>query len=199
MMGKPLTLLLGFVLSFITPQALHASVIQLPKTGQATCYDEAGGLVPCPGTGQDGELRNGVAAPEPRFHDNGNGTVTDNLTGLIWLKDATCRAEMLWDEALKAANTLETGQCGLADDSVPGDWRLPNVLELESLIDLSNIDPALPAGHPFTDVKGGFWTSTTNAYHPVRARYIDIRQGTVNGSEKNVGTFYAWPVRGGSQ
>jgi hypothetical protein len=47
----------------------------VPKTWQTTSY----------GTGDDGDLRKGVAWPDPRWTDNGDGTVTDHLTGLIWL------------------------------------------------------------------------------------------------------------------
>ena len=50
----------------------------VPKTGQTTAY----------AAGDDGTLQKGVASPTPRFTDHGNGTVTDNLTGLIWTKDA---------------------------------------------------------------------------------------------------------------
>ena len=64
--------------------------LRSPKTGQTLCYDSLGAVVPCAGTGQDGEIKAGVAWPSPRFTDNSNGTVTDNLTGLIWLKNANC-------------------------------------------------------------------------------------------------------------
>ena len=64
------------------------SVISLPKTGQTTCWDTIGNVIPCPGTGQDGEIQAGVAWPSPRFNDNGNGTVTDKLTGLMWTQNA---------------------------------------------------------------------------------------------------------------
>ncbi|HEY6999536.1 MAG TPA: hypothetical protein VH851_16480 [Candidatus Binatia bacterium] len=52
----------------------------VPRTGQTTSY----------ATGDDGALRKGVVPPSPRFSDNANGTVIDNLTELIWLKDADC-------------------------------------------------------------------------------------------------------------
>ncbi len=52
----------------------------VPKTGQVTTY----------AVGDDGDHMAGIAAPSPRFTDNGNGTVTDNLTGLVWLKDGNC-------------------------------------------------------------------------------------------------------------
>ncbi len=52
----------------------------VPKTGQATSYR----------TGDDGTHQAGIASPSPRFVDHGNGTVTDKLTGLIWLKNGDC-------------------------------------------------------------------------------------------------------------
>ena len=65
-----------------------AGTVNLPRTGQTKCYDEAGTEIPCAGTGQDGEIQAGVAWPEPRFTDNGDGTMTDNLTGLKWTKNS---------------------------------------------------------------------------------------------------------------
>jgi hypothetical protein len=190
------------LLMVLCAQAAHAGLIDLPQTGQKTCYDEAGAqLESCAGTGQDGELQMGIAATEPRFHDNGNGTVTDTLTGLVWLKNAMCFQQKSWLDALAISNALGSGQCGLTDNSVAGDWRLPNVLELESLIDISKYDPlyaALPADHPFINVRpSGYWTSTTNAFHPIRARYVWMPSGAVNGSDKIVPSHYLWPVRDG--
>ena len=57
----------------------QAGTVNLPKTGQKTSY----------ATGDDGALRKGVSWASPRFTDNGDGTVTDNLTGLVWLKTPT--------------------------------------------------------------------------------------------------------------
>ena len=68
-----------------------------------------------------------------RYVDNGNGTVTDTWTGLVWLENANCvdlpmtdgvgRAN--WDDANAGAALLAHGTCGLTDGSSPGDWRLP--------------------------------------------------------------------------
>ena len=58
---------------------------RLPKTGQTGCWDHAGDPIDCAGTGQDGEHQAGISL-RPRFTDHGDGTVTDNLTGLIWMK-----------------------------------------------------------------------------------------------------------------
>jgi hypothetical protein len=160
-------------------------------TGQRTGY----------GPGDDGSWPRGVASPNPRFTDNGNGTVTDNLTGLIWLKNANCFNTRDWVNALYSANALNSGECGLSDGSLEGAWRLPNVREQQSLIDYGNWNPALPtaATHLFTGVRSGdgdYWTSTTHGAGPYDAYYVTVRNGTVNFQFKS-NTFYVWPVRGG--
>jgi hypothetical protein len=62
-----------------------ATVALVEDTGQTTCWDINGNPISFSGTGMDGEIRAGVAWPTPRFTDNGDGTATDNLTGLTWL------------------------------------------------------------------------------------------------------------------
>jgi len=159
----------------------------VPKTGQTTKYAD----------GDDGDLQKGVAWPSPRFTDNGNGTVTDNLTGLIWLKNANCFGLKNWATALNDANTLASGACGLSDGSVAGDWRLPNVRELQSLIDYGRVIPALPSGHPFTGVQSAdYWTSTSSAFYPPHAWRVGLYVGGVNVDAKTL-TYYVWSVRGG--
>src|SRR4030065_25911 len=57
--------------------AALAGTVELPQTGQTKCYDTAGTEIACAGTGQDGEIQAGVAWPDPRFQDNGDGMITD--------------------------------------------------------------------------------------------------------------------------
>lgn len=57
-------------------------LINIPLTGQNYSYT----------TGDDGFYLNGINSPNPRFIDNNDGTITDNLTGLTWLKNANCIA-----------------------------------------------------------------------------------------------------------
>jgi hypothetical protein len=82
----------------------------VPQTGQTECWDAGGNPILCDGTGQDGDLQAGVPFRSPRFTDRRNGTVRDNLTGLIWLKQAGCFPGdgngLTWEGALQAANTL---------------------------------------------------------------------------------------------
>jgi Protein of unknown function (DUF1566) len=84
--------------------------------------------------GDDGSLQTGVLLTYPRWIDHGNGTVTDTMTGLIWLKRADC-IHQPWVAAVAAVNSLANGQCGLTDGSLAGDWRMPNRNELQSLSD----------------------------------------------------------------
>jgi hypothetical protein len=159
----------------------------VPKTGQTTSYV----------AGDDGALQKGVASPPPRFTDNSNGTVTDNLTGLIWLKDANCFNTANWTTALSNANSLASGTCSLTDGSTAGQWRLPNRKELDSLIDLSNVSPALSTGHLFTGVQSNYyWSASSDAGVAADAWVVDLIAGYVNAYGKT-GTTYVWPMRGG--
>ena len=52
-------------LYLMLPAAAISAAVDLPQTSQTTCYDEAGTVIACPGTGQDGDSRAGVAWPQP--------------------------------------------------------------------------------------------------------------------------------------
>jgi hypothetical protein len=160
------------------------------KSGQTTSY----------ATGDNGDLETGVAWPNPRFTDNGDGTVTDNLTGLIWLKNANCFGQRTWNNALSDCNGLSAGYCGLTDGSNSGMWRLPQIKELQSLIDFKNIGPPLPSGHPFQNVQAGFYSSSTTFADGIFdiAWCVDMIFGDVVSTYfKYSSSFYVWPVRGG--
>jgi hypothetical protein len=118
--------LLILLLLFL-PAINFAGTIQLPQTGQTSCWDENGSQINCAGTGQDGELRAGAPWPNPRFTVQGD-CVTDNLTGLMWPRSGTLAGTRSWQEALNFSAGLDL--CGYAD------WRLPNVNELASLSDV---------------------------------------------------------------
>jgi hypothetical protein len=193
-MKRSLKLLIFVLLMVFMASHANAETIDLPKTGQTATY----------ATGDDGDLQKGVAWPSPRFTDNGDGTVKDNLTGLIWLQDANCDGVMAWSNALAHANGLYDGcsdcggaddDCGLSDDSSAGDWRLPNVKELQSLIDFSEYNSVLPSGHPFTGVQSSnYWSSTTNADITSTAWRVDMSDGSTVSDDTSSG-YYVWPVR----
>ena len=142
--------------------------VTLAATGQQLSY----------APGDDASTRKGVGwSPATRFTDNQDGTISDTVSGMIWLKDASCLGSALWSDGLTAVNQLASGACGLTDASSAGDWRMPNLAELESLIDVSASSPALLGNHPFLNVSGGVYWSSTSYY------------GGVGGSTK------AWTIR----
>lgn len=168
---------------------------QVPKTGQTTFY----------ASGDDGDLQKGFTWPTPRFTDNNDGTVTDNLTELVWLKDADCFTGT-WADALTFCNTLASGSCGLSDGSLAGDWRLPNIKELNSLVHygflmIPNTSGTGPwtDGDPFTNVQGyWYWTSTAYADSPFNyAWHLNMSHGHALHADKN-NALPVWPVRGGN-
>jgi len=161
----------------------------LPATGQTLCYSDQGAVVPCAGTGQDGEFRRGIPWPEPRFDARGE-IVLDRLTGLIWRRAASLApAGVSWQEALAAVARLNL------DDGAG--WRLPNINELESLADCAAANPALPSGHPFAQVRDVYWSSTTSQYEPDWAWALYLDKGAVGVGQKSQARFHAWAVCGG--
>ena len=164
----------------------------VPKTGLKDSY----------ASGDDGALQKGVPWPVPRFTDHNNGTVTDNLTGLVWMKNANDEGgggfgSLSWEDACAACNALKHGDYGLADNSVAGDWRLPNVRELQSLVDYGAVFPAWPAGHPFAGAAGYyFWSSTTHPTATHLANAVHFGDGALGPNYKSY-AYKVWCVRNG--
>jgi hypothetical protein len=154
----------------------------VPKTGQTISYD----------TGDDGDLQKGAAWPSPRFTDGGD-TVTDNLTGLMWIKAPHSlggnSGAQTYHDAIAFCNGL--------DHAGYSDWRLPNVRELQSLVTYGYYYPALPSGHPFSGVRSSnYWSSTTHVGYADRAWFVYLHHGNVSVSVKSA-TCDVWPVRSG--
>ena len=130
-----------------------------------------------------------------RFVDNGDGTVTDSETGLVWPKDVDAVGKRSWHDAKAAVAALADGQHGLKDGSVAGDWRLPCIKELLSIIDYGRSNPALPSGHPFSGVQANrYWSGSTYAYYTSLAWYVSLGSGSVC-FLGNTCSNHVWPVR----
>ena len=117
---------------------LSKAASTLPDTNQNNCYDTNSAVITCPSEGQafhgqDSQYQTNT----PSYTDNGDGTTTDNITGLMWQQsldvngDGTIDANDMqtWDEVVSGAESLT-----LADHN---DWRIPTVKELYSLIDFN--------------------------------------------------------------
>lgn len=170
---------------------MHRRFRLLLQTGQKNCYDEAGQEIVCRGSGQDGEYRSGAPWPEPRFVVL-DETVCDRLTGLLWTRDANPNGfPVAWQEALDLIAAMNR-------DNYLGssDWRLPNRLELRSLMSYQSKKPALPAGHPFVNIfLGWYWSSTSAAINPAYAWYVHLEGARMFYGRKDQ-YYLFWPVRG---
>lgn len=186
-----------------------AGAVGLPTTGQSTCtiHDAAQGLwvpVPCDDAackGQDGFYAAGCP-PEDRFVDNDDSTVTDTCTGLMWQKETAdtnndgqvdaLSDTRAWCEAIEYCEELE-----FAGHS---DWRLPNIRELQSIVDYGRNNPAVDPA--FGALLQYYWSSTSYMESPNEAWGIGFHVGYV-GIRTKTGDFefsynYIRAVRGGS-
>ncbi|MFN5334246.1 MAG: DUF1566 domain-containing protein, partial [Bacteroidota bacterium] len=102
------------------------------------------------------------------FSDNGNGTITDNLTDLIWQK-IPFSDSLTWEQALIYADTLTAGGYD--------DWRLPNIKELRSINDESLINPSLNKIYFSISDARKYWSSTTLPNQTTKAWYLYTQFG----------------------
>jgi hypothetical protein len=156
----------------------------VPKTGQTTSYadyDDAWYV-----TNQN----IGVPKSGAHYTNNGDGTITDNATGLEWVADPTAAGvggTYSWADAITACEGLT-----YAGHS---DWRLPNVKELQSIVDFSRVGPAIDTTY-FTSQSNVYWSSTTSAAFTGYAWVVYFDHGYVSFVDKS-NAYYVRPVRGG--
>ena len=139
-----------------------------------------------------------------RWCDNGNGTVTDLTTGLIWLKDANWGGDVAFflpdvgstTAHDRAASLTPASNEDLSDGSVEGDWRLPTLKELKQLTtDPERVRSDTPLA--FTNVQNNwYWSSTTDVSSTADAWIVLLSNGVVSIDGKSF-THFVWPVRGG--
>lgn len=159
---------------------------RLLSTGAKHCYDEQGCRISCETSRQDGSLMKGVPWAVPRFLRVKIG-ILDVLTNLIWHSRATFGHHITsWSEALDTVDTYAK------ESKLP--WRMPNINELESLVDAATHSPALPVDHPFSDVKQAYWSSTTSTFEPDWAYVMYLAKGAVGVGFKKNRDFSLWPV-----
>ncbi|KJU84552.1 secreted protein containing DUF1566, partial [Candidatus Magnetobacterium bavaricum] len=142
---------------------------QVVDTNQSKCYNGTSEIT-CPVSGgsfygQDAQYTSVV----PSYKNNGDGTITDLKTGLMWQK--TPGTKKTWTEASNGAATLNLG--GYTD------WRLPSIKELYSLIEFSGTDPS---GYNGTD------TSTLIPF--LDTKYFDFQYGDTSAGERIIDAQY---------
>jgi len=128
----------------------------LPKTNMKDSYR----------TGDDGDLEKGYPKAPPRFKDNGDGTITDMATGLMWVADPSqlggvfgtpgSPSTMIWNTAIDACNAL--------DYAGHKDWRLPNILEYQSITNRGKDWPYIYTTY-FKNIQASYYYTSTVDYH----------------------------------
>jgi len=187
-----------------------------PATGQTTCWDATGAMIPCAGTGQDGEVQAGLPIT---YVDNGDGTVSDENTGLTWEKLSDDGSIHDFDNAYSWPNAfavkiaaLNTPPCFAGHC----DWRVPNRRELESILDFGFTEPVVAPAFNTGCVPGCsvlacsctlpepvlgvvmYWSSTTVVLQPTSAWVLDFKRGGSNfGFDKTDDHEHVRAVRGG--
>ena len=111
------------------------------------------------------------------FTDNGNGTVTDNVTGLIWKQEDNETCFYTWEQAL----TYCEDSLILAGYS---DWRLPNVKELESIVDIGHYAQSIDLNYFPNTYLDEYWSSTTGADVTSYAWVVDFGGGSISWGNK---------------
>jgi hypothetical protein len=133
--------------------------------------------------GDDGELQKGQAV----LVDNGDGTVTDSRTGLMWPKDGTGAGywngqTATWEAAIDWANGL--------DFANHADWRLPNINELKSFQEIT-------WGHYQNQPTYYYWSSTTCSDRSLSALNVNFMSGSIDFQDDKTKGYYVVAVRGG--
>lgn len=186
----------------------------LVETGQSICWDPLDNTapvstIPCIGTGQDGELRRGVSV---NFVDNGDGTVTDTNTTLMWEKLSDDNSIHDWDYTQYQwtgafyQKIKELNDQAFADHD---DWRVPNAKELSTLIDYSFlVAPAVSSAFHLDCAPGcsvtncsctksaSYWTSTTLQSISTNAWILNFSNAQITTAGKTAYN-YVRAVRGG--
>ncbi len=167
---KHITSLIIFLVFSIT---LQAQTYKIVGTGQTISYDTAG-AISMPTSGQTFYGQNSNHPGNIRsYTNNANGTVTDNVTGLMWQQSPDKNSDgiinrsdqMSYPEALAGAATCNTGGYN--------DWRLPTIKELYSLIIFSGLDPSSYTG-----------TSTTGLTPFIDTTYFKFGYGDLAAGER---------------
>jgi len=177
--GKTFILRSGGVLVFSTGTLINTA--GMPDTDQASSYT---------GTfGEDHDYQ--PAATQMSYTDNGDGTITDNRTGLMWLKDANQYnggATQTWEAALSGCEGFT--YAGYTD------WRLPNVKELITIVRYEGSAPYINTTYFLNTQSNYYWTSTTYVPITTYAMIVLFDNGLVNYTNK-ANNYYVRPVRGG--
>lgn len=167
---------------------------KIVDTDQDACFDNQNEITP-PSAGQAFYGQDAqISGNQMSYTNNGDSTITDNVTGLMWTKspdwngdgDITVDDKMTFDEAMAYPATLNAQHFAGYDD-----WRLPSMKELYSLMNFNGTDPSGPVGDPLvpyidTDYFDFGYGDTLGGERLIDAQFwsTNVYQGTVFGNQK---------------
>lgn len=149
-------------------------------TGQGICYDTSN-IITCPAEGeafygQDAQFTGNT----PSYTDNGDKTITDNVTGLVWQQSPDTDGDGDIDATDKLSYEAAGSYCENLSYAGHTDWTLPTIKQLYSLIDFSGVDPS------------GYEGSDTSGLIPfIDTDYFDFAYGDTNAGERIIDSQYA--------
>jgi len=176
-------LLLAVIILFLIVNNVFAGTFKLPDTGQTKCYQGVSPYseIPCEGTGQDGAYNINPLS----YTDNGNGTVTDNNTGIMWQKYENA-STYNWYQASgtydATYNPTTQNICGSLNLGSSSDWRLPSKKELMSIVAYGIPFPGATIDTTYfpNTHESNYWSSTTVAGYPDLAWHVHFYDGAVD-------------------
>lgn len=201
------------ILVYIFIPIVVSAAFKLPGTGKTKCYQAESPYaeIPCFGTGQDGAYNFNPMY----FSDNGNGTVMDNNTGLMWQKcsagqstDDSCSGTATtfnWFQAsgISDTNFNQSSQnaCGALNLGNYTDWRLPSKKELMSIVDYGVVNPGPTIKESFfpNTCASDYWSSTSDAANSEGAWGVNFYSGLADYSYGKGSNHYVRCVRGGQE
>ncbi len=174
----------------------YVDYLNLTDSGQDWCTDASYAQVECSTIAPNDELygQDGHYQPQQtqrHFADNGDGTVTDNVTDLMWMQ---CSLGQTWSEGPACEGTagIRTWQdavdyCDTSSDAGYDDWRLPDRFELSSLVDYGRYNPSIDIGLFPSTPSNSFWSSSTYAGPQDNAWIVIFDTGDVGNGVKDLG------------
>lgn len=175
--------LISLALTTVAPlsRAQTGATYPIVDTGQNQCYNDNGAEITCPAQGaafygQDAQTTGNTAS----YTDNGNGTVTDNVTGLIWQQSPNTDGDSDIDADDKLTHTEAQTYCENLTLGSNSDWRLPDIKQLYSLIDFNG-----------TDISGYNGTNTSGFTPFIDTTYFDFAYGDTGAGERLIDSQYA--------
>ena len=157
----------------------------LPDTGQSYCYDTAGSAVSCPASGeslygQDAQYQGNAMS----YTDNGDGTISDNVTGLMWQQTTDANGDGTINASDKLSYSGAQSYCDALTLAGHDDWRVPDIKQAYSLIHFDGEDVSSYDG-----------TDTTGLVPFIDTDYFHFGYGDTNAGERIIDAQYATTTR----